>query len=140
MPYEAGEIEVVAYTDGEEVARKSIKTAKAPAQVSLEADRTEIKADGKDLSFITVNIEDENGVFHPLADNLVEFKVSGPATIAAVGNGNAASLEPFRADYRKAFNGKCLLVIKSKKGETGDVDIEAVSEGLKGQTIKIQTK
>lgn len=141
VPYVAGEIEVVAYTNGEEVARKSIKTATAAAaQISLEADRSIISADGEDLSFITVNIEDESGVFHPLADNLVEFKVSGPAIIAAVGNGNAASLEPFRANYRKAFNGKCLLILKSKKGETGAVVVEAVSEGLKGQTIEIQTK
>ena len=140
VPFEAGEIEVVAYNEGKEVARKIIKTANAPAQVSLEADRTEIKADGEDLSFITIDIEDKDGVFHPLADNLVEFKVSGPATIAAVGNGNASSVEPFRANYRKAFNGKCLLIIKSKKDEAGEVVIEAVSEGLKGQTIKIQTK
>ena len=140
VPYEAGEIEIVVYNEGKEVARKSIKTANAPAQVSLEAGRTEINADGEDLSFITVNIEDENGVLNPLADNLVEFKVSGPATIAAVGNGNAASLEPFRADYRKAFNGKCLLIIKSKKGETGQVVIKAFSQGLKGQTIKILIK
>lgn len=140
VPYEAGEIEIVVYNEGKEVARKSIKTANAPAQVSLEADRTEINADGEDLSFIAIDIEDEDGVFHPLADNLVEFKVSGPATIAAVGNGNASSTEPFRADYRKAFNGKCLLIIKSKKGETGEVNIEAVSKGLKGQTIKILIK
>jgi beta-galactosidase len=140
VPFEAGEIEVVAYNDGKEVARKSIKTAGAPAQISLEADRSEITADGEDLSFITIDIEDENGVFHPLADNLVEFKVSGPATIAAVGNGNPSSTEPFRANYRKTFNGKCLLIIKSKKGEAGEIVIEATSEGLLSETITIQTK
>lgn len=140
VPYEAGEIEVVAYTDGKEVARKAIQTAQAPAQIALEADRTEIAADGKDLSFITVKIEDKNGIFHPLADNLVEFKVKGPARIAAVGNGNAASTEPFQANFRKAFNGMCLLVVKSNKGEEGIVTIEATSEGLTPQSITLQTK
>jgi beta-galactosidase len=140
VSFEAGEIEVVAYNDGKEVTRKSIKTAKKAAQISLLPDRNEINADGEDLSFITVKIEDKHGNFHPLADNLVNFKITGPATIAAVDNGNAASIEPFQANYRKAFNGLCLLVIKSKKGQTGDITIEASSEGLKGQTIKIQTK
>lgn len=140
VTYEAGEIEAVAYIKGKEVARKLIKTAQKPAQISLIPDRNEIHADGEDLSFITIKIEDENGTFVPLADNLVNFKVTGPASIAAVGNGDATSTEPFQASYRKAFNGLCLLVIKSKKGEKGEITIEASSEGLKGKAIKIQTK
>jgi len=140
VPFEAGEIEIVGYIKGKEVARKSIKTASKPAQISLIPDRKEINADGDDLSFITVKIEDENGNFHPLADNLISFNIKGPATIAAVGNGNSISTEPFQASFRKAFNGLCLLVIKSKKGAKGEIIIEANSEGLQGQTIKIQTK
>ena len=140
VPFEAGEIEIVGYNQGKEVARKIIKTASKPAQISMDADRNEINADGEDLSFITVKIEDEKGNFHPLANNLVNFKITGPATIAAVGNGDATSTEPFQANYRKAFNGLCLLVIKSKKGEKGEIIIEANSAGLQGQTIKIQTK
>uniref|UniRef100_UPI00404B2D6B glycoside hydrolase family 2 TIM barrel-domain containing protein n=2 Tax=Flavobacteriaceae TaxID=49546 RepID=UPI00404B2D6B len=140
VPFEAGEIEIVGYNKGKEVARKVIKTASKPAQISMIPDRTEITADGEDLSFITVKIEDEKGIFHPLANNLVNFKITGPATIAAVGNGDATSTEPFQASYRKAFNGLCLLVLKSKKGEKGEVIIEATSENIKGQIIKIQTK
>jgi beta-galactosidase len=67
------------------------------------------------------------------------FKVTGPATIAAVDNGNAASIEPFQASYRKAFNGLCLLVIKSNKGEKGEVTIEATSAGLQSKTIIIKS-
>ncbi len=137
VPYEKGKVEVVAYTEGKEVARKAIQTASSPAQIRLDADRTKIDADGQDLSFITVKIEDENGNFHPLANNLVEFKVTGPASIAAVGNGNAASTEPFQANYRKAFNGLCLLVVKSKKDEVGEVIIEATSDGLRSEKLTI---
>lgn len=139
VPFEVGEIEVVAYNEGKEVARKSIKTAKEPSQISLEADRETINADGEDLSFITVKIEDENGTFHPLANNLIAFKISGPATIAAVGNGNATSTEPFQANYRKAFNGLCLLVLKSRKGEKGEITIEATSEGLVSKTLTLKS-
>ena len=137
VPYEAGELEVVAYKDGQEVARKSIKTAKVPYKIELIADRDVIKADGEDLSFITVKIEDENSVFCPLADNKIDFKVTGPAVIAAVGNGNAASTEPFQANYRKAFNGLCLLVVKSKKGISGEIKIEVSSESLKSKQITL---
>jgi beta-galactosidase len=96
-----------------------------------------ISADGEDLSFVTVRIEDANGNLCPLADNLVTFSVTGPAVIAAVDNGNAASLEPFQANYRKAFNGLCLLVIKSKMGEKGQITVQATAEGLTTAVVKV---
>jgi beta-galactosidase len=140
VPYEKGEIKIVAYKNGKEAATKTIKTAKNPNQIKLIPDRKVISADGDDLSFVTVRIEDEDGNFCPLADNGVDFKISGPATIAAVDNGNAASTEPFQANYRKAFNGLCLLVIKSKKGAAGEVKIEASSPGLKTSVITVVAK
>ena len=103
-------------------------------------DRKLISADGDDLSFVTVKVEDEDGHFCPLADNKINFKITGPATIAAVDNGNAASTESFQANYRKTFNGLCLLIIKSKKGEPGEVKIEASSPGLKTSVVTVVTK
>lgn len=119
---------------------KTISTAKNPNQVKLIPDRKVISADGDDLSFVTVRIEDKDGAFCPLADNKVDFKTIGPASRAAVDNGNAASTEPFQANYRKAFNGLCLLVIKSKKGVAGEVKLEASSPGLKASVIAVVTK
>jgi beta-galactosidase len=140
VTYEKGEIKVVAYKNGKEAATKTIRTAKNPYQIKLMPDRNNIKADGEDLCFVTVKIEDEAGIFCPFADNKIDFKITGPATIAAVDNGNAASIEPFQANYRKAFNGLCLLVIKSKKGQKGEVKIEASSPGLKTSVITLSTK
>ncbi|MFH4967737.1 glycoside hydrolase family 2 TIM barrel-domain containing protein [Gaetbulibacter sp. M240] len=139
VPFAPGELKVVAYKNDEIVAQDIVKTSKAPQKISLIADRNTIKADGEDLSFITVKIEDEDSNFCPLADNKVYFKISGPATIAAVGNGNAASTEPFQADFRKTFNGLCLLIIKSEKGTPGDITIEAISPGLKSSILNIKT-
>jgi beta-galactosidase len=138
--YEPGELTVVAYKDGRVAAEKTIVTAGEPSQIQLIPDRKIIQADGYDLSFITVRIEDDNGNFCPKADNLVHFKVEGPGTIAAVGNGNAATIEPFQANYRKAFNGLCMLIIKSEQGASGEVKIEASSEKLKGATVAVLTK
>lgn len=139
VDYEPGELKVVAYKNGEAVAEKKIVTAGKPAQLELIPDRTDITADGSDLSFVTVRIEDNDGNFCPEADNLVEFEINGPGMIAAVGNGNAASIEPYQAHYRKAFNGLCMLIIKSKKGETGEISIKATSSNLQEAITTINT-
>jgi beta-galactosidase len=135
VPYAPGSLRVVGYKDGKQASVHEIKTAGAPARVSLQADRSRIRADGDDLSFITVRVEDKDGNICPLADNLVKFALAGPGEIAAVDNGNAATTEPFQADFRKAFNGLALLVVRSKVGQAGSVRITASSDGLaSGQT------
>jgi len=68
----------------------------------------------------------------PFVDNKIGFEVTGPATIVAVGNGDATSTESFQANHRKAFNGLCLLIIKSKKDEKGKVI------NLKSDAISVQ--
>jgi len=140
VQYEPGELKVVAYKNGEVVVEKKIVTAGKPHHLELTPDRTEIDADGSDLSFITVKVVDKDGNFCPLADNLVNFNIEGPATIAAVGNGNAATTEPFQANYRKAFNGLCMLIIKSKRNELGGIEIIASSEHLISDTTTINSK
>jgi beta-galactosidase len=140
VPYETGEIKVIAYNKGKEAASKTIKSAKAAHGIELIHDRKVIRADGVDLCFVTVKIVDEQSNFCPLANNKIEFRISGPASIAAVDNGNAASTEPFQANSRMAFNGLCLLVLKSKKGTAGEVKIEALSTGLKPVAFTVETK
>ncbi|WP_282135418.1 beta-galactosidase GalB [Seonamhaeicola maritimus] len=139
VPYQPGSIKVVAYKDGKEVAIKEIKTAGKPSKIKLEADRSEISADGKDLSFITISVLDENGNICPKADNLINFKIEGAGTLAAVGNGDQTSLASFRAPERKAFSGKCLLIVKSDES-AGAISITASSAGLTQETISILTK
>jgi beta-galactosidase len=139
VPYQKGSIKVVGYIDGKEVTSKEIKTAEAPAKVKLIADRSEINADGVDLSFITVRIEDSNGNLVPNSENLVNFKVEGAGVLEAVGNGNQASLESFKANHIKAFSGMCLAIVKSTEN-SGDIKITATSEGIDSETISISSK
>jgi beta-galactosidase len=130
VPYAPGTLKAVAYTAGRPVASAEVKTAGAPSGVVLAPDRGTIRADGEDLSFVTVRIEDASGNLVPGADNLVEFSVEGAGRIAAVDNGNAASLEPFQADQRRAFSGLALLIVRSKRGERGEIRVTAKSDGL----------
>jgi beta-galactosidase len=128
--YEPGELKVVAYKGGKSIGERVCRTAGSPAAIRLTPDRKELAATGEDLCYILVEAYDSKGTLCPLADNLVRFKVDGPAEIAGVGNGNPMSLEPFQADYRKLFYGKAMLILRTKQGQGGAVHVVAESEGL----------
>ncbi len=130
VPYKAGELKVVSYKDGKAVAEKVIRTAGKPAMIRLTPDRTIISADGLDLSYVTVEVLDKKGNLCPTADNRIDFFVNGKGNIKAVGNGNASTTASFQDPFRKAFSGKCMLIIVAGKSE-GVIDIEASSSGLK---------
>lgn len=137
--YQPGELNVVAYKGGVEWAKDVVKTTGEATKVDLSADREKIKADGLDLSFITVQISDENGLLVPRSHNEVKFSIEGPGEIVAVGNGNPVSHESFQAMQRKAFNGLCLVIVKSVKGETGTIRVSATSDGLSGQVVEVES-
>jgi beta-galactosidase len=139
VPYQPGTLKAVAYQGGKQVAADEVRTAGAPAKVKLVPDRTAILSDGDDLSFVTVRVEDKDGNLVPGAANLVRFKVTGAGSIAAVDNGSPASVEPFHADYRKAFSGLALVIVRSKP-EPGKITLEASSDGLAPATAEITAR
>ena len=104
------------------------------------ADRSVLEADGDDLSFVTVRIEDQQGHLCPLADNMVSFQVWGAGKLAAVDNGNPATVEPFHANYRKAFNGLALLIVRSNPREAGQIQVVATGAGLAPARLAIETQ
>jgi beta-galactosidase len=134
VPYETGTLRAVAYRDGKQVAADEVRTAGPPARIRLIPDRSRIAGDGDDLSFITVRIEDRNGVLCPEADNQVQFRITGAGRIEAVDNGNAASVEPFHADRRTAFKGLALVIVRGLN-TAGQIRVIATSAGLaQGET------
>jgi len=139
VPYQPGTLKAVAYRGGKQVAVDEVRTALPPAKIRLVADRAVITADGDDLSFVTVRIEDRNGVLAPMADNLVHFAVTGAGKIEAVDNGNAATEEPFHADHRKAFNGLALVIVRAQ-GEPGKIRVVATGAGLAQGETEITTE
>lgn len=129
VTFEPGTVKAVSRKDGKVMAEQEIHTAGEPAQVRLTPDRTVIHADGRDLSFVTVEILDKEGNLCPNADNEVTFDVQGDGFIAGVDNGSPISLERFKANHRKAFYGKCLVVIQNN-GKPGDIRLTATADGL----------
>lgn len=139
VKYEPGSVKVVARKDGKVIGEKEIRTAGKPSKIRLIPDRNTLKADGKDLSFVTVEIVDAEGNICPVSDNLVNFEVKGNLFIAGVDNGSQTSMERFKGHKRKAFNGKCLVVLQND-GKTGSASLKAMSEGLEDATVEILSK
>lgn len=137
--YRPGKLTAVAKDEnGQEIARDVVKTANEAKAIDLSADRQVIEADGYDLSYITVDIVDENGTLVPDASNLVNFEVSGNGVIVGVDNGNAASVERYKDNKREAFNGKALVIVQSTKN-AGSFTLTATSNGLSTDTINVYT-
>lgn len=135
--YEPGTVKAVSRKDGKEVLVREIHTAGVPARIRLTADRDTLCADGRDLAFVTVKVLDRDGNLCPEAENLVHFEVGGQVLIAGVDNGSPFSMERFKDTKRKAFFGKCLVVLQSN-GKAGHATLKAVSEGLDGAELKIK--
>ena len=137
VKYSPGELKVVAYKNGRPWAEDVRRTAGAAAALKLEVDRPSICADGADLSFVTVKVVDAHGDVVPDASHPVKFSVSGPADIAGVDNGDAASLLPVQADKMKAFSGQCLVILRSRPGLGGMIALTATADGLPPATAQI---
>jgi beta-galactosidase len=138
--YEPGELRVVVRKNGALWAEDRMETTGEAAVIGLEADRHVIDADGYDLSFVTVSINDALGRLVPTANHQIRFSIDGPGEIIAVGNGNANSHESFQAHQRKAYNGLCLVVIRSEKGTPGEIVLSASEPKLQDAVLRINSQ
>jgi beta-galactosidase len=137
VAYAPGTLRAVARKNGRAWAAAEVKTAGAPERIALVPDRVAIHADGTDLSFVTVTVQDSAGLAVPTAEHLVHFQLAGDARIAGVDNGDQISHEPFQADHVRLFNGKALVIIQA--GRTpGTVTLTATAEGLEPATVRLE--
>lgn len=137
VKYEPGTLKVVAFdNNGKAVAEEQITTAGKPYKIILTPDRKEIKADGKDLSFVTVSVVDKNGVPCPTASNQLNFEVKGAGTFKAVCNGDATSLESFVKPTMKLFSGKLVVIVQADKNG-GPIQLNVNGKLLKSEPLKI---
>jgi beta-galactosidase len=135
--YQPGELKVIAYKNGIKWAEDVMRTTEKASQLTGTADRPAVHANGTDLIFITVRIEDKNKLLVPRSNNQLNFSIEGPGKIVATDNGDAASHELFQAKSKKAFNGMCLVIVAAEKGATGSFTVKAESKGLKAAAVKV---
>ena len=136
VPFEPGILKAVSRSGEEVVLEKELVTAGNPSVLKASADRSKLTADGYDLSFITIEVYDDNGNPVPNAGNSITFTINGDASIAGVDNGNPVSHEPMKGASVKAFNGKCLVVVQAGE-KTGKATLTASSEGLQDVSVEL---
>ena len=115
LPYQPGILKAVGVEDGKESETMQLETVGDPASIKLSADRTTLHADGQDLSFIQVDVLDKQGRLQPNADELISFTLTGPGTIAGLGNALLKSTEPFQGTTCHVYHGRALIVLRGSK-------------------------
>lgn len=138
VPYAPGTLMAVGYKQGQKTTHTIQTTGQAEA-IRLSADRSEIFANGQDLCYVTVELIDKNGLRDVNADNLVRFSLKGNGSIVGVGNANPISLESYTDSQRKAWRGRCLVILKAGQ-DPASIELTASVEGLQDKTIQIKTK
>lgn len=139
VKYEPGTLKAVARKDGHTVLMREIRTAGQAVSIRMTPDRSTIKADGKDLSFVTVELLDKDGNPCPLADQMVKFSLSGDGLIAGTDNGNANDHNSLKKPERNLFSGKCLVIVQATD-KPGVLTLKASVAGLPEKTIQITKK
>jgi beta-galactosidase len=139
LAFTPGTLRAVARKRGRVVATEEVKTAGQPARIALTPDRSGLRADGRDLAFVTVTVLDSAGVAVPTAEPLVRVRVQGNARVAAVDNGDQISHAPFQADSVHLFSGKALVIVRAGK-KTGTAVLIAEAEGLEPDSVRIDLR
>ena len=127
------------YNGGKLVAREITETTGKPTQLSLKSDVGTLKADGVDVAIINIAIKDAKGRVVPTADDRVEFLIEGPGKIIGTGNGDPSCHDPEKANWRKAFNGYCQVLVQSDK-IAGKICLKAISGSLKGAEVVLNVE
>ena len=137
VKYAPGTLEARASKGGRVVLTEKRETAGPAAKVVAVADRSNIASDGQDLAVINVSIVDAQGRPVPTADNKVTFAVNGPGRVIGVGNGDPSCHEPDKASERSAFNGLCMAIVQTKRGEAGPIAVTVAGAGLETATVAV---
>lgn len=129
VPFSPGTLTAVASAGGHEVARDTVSTAGAPRRLTLTPDKQVLAADGASLSYVAATLTDARGTVVPHADNLIQFSVSGPATLTATDNGRQENAYGYTVPSMPAFNGRALAVVGATR-EPGTIRVTAAVKGL----------
>ena len=139
VPYATGTIKAVGVENEKEMESTTLKTSDDAANIKLTPDRNQIVADGQDLSFVTIEIKDKDGIIQPNAANLLHFEIDGPGVIAGVANADMKDTDQYVGNTRKAWHGRAMIVIRSTRN-TGNINLKVTSADLQEAEIKIESK
>ncbi len=139
VPYESGELKVTALSGGKTVMEKTVRTAGKPHHIELETSANLLKADGKDLAYVTATVVDDQGTPCPEDSSLLSFKVSGAGSFRAAANGDPTCLDLFHVPKMHAFSGRLSILVQAGT-RPGKAVLEVSGEGLEKGIIAIKVK
>lgn len=139
VPYHSGELRAVGLADGKVVASTILRTAGNPEKIRLTADRSVIRANRNDLSYVKVEVLDRNGDVVPTATMPIHFTVSGAGELAATGSGAPNDASSFHLPVRKTYEGRCLAILRPQGGP-GKITLTAEADGLKSAMLVVKSK
>ena len=146
VKYQPGELKVITKKNGKVWAQDIVKTTSKPTALTVTPEHKEIIGDGRDLSYVTIAVCDDKGQLVPRSNNKLSFKVSGPADIVGICNGDATDFTTMSNPYKKtvmtlpAYNGLAQVILRSKRGAKGKVTLQVISPGLKGGATTVNVK
>ena len=138
VPFATGTLEAKASKGGTVVATDVVKTAGAPAKLVLSPDRASIAADGRDLAYVEVDIDDAQGVVAPKANNTLAVAVTGPGTLVGLDAGDSTNHDSYKGTAHAAFSGKLMAIIQSTTAP-GTVTVTASASGLTSGSTTVMT-
>ncbi len=140
VTYAPGEVRVDTWKDGKPWASARVETVGAAARLSLAADRAAIAGDGRDLSFVTLQVQDAQGRMVPAAKQQIDFTIEGPGEIVATDNGDPTDMTAFPSHRRAAFNGLALAIVRALPGRSGKILVRARAEGLEPAEVVLTAR
>lgn len=137
VPYTAGEIRAVAYDEEGSVIAVDVRHSFGEAaRICLKPEKEVLSADGEDLLFVEISVEDEQG--HPVenANSRVQVEVQGAGALVGMDNGDSTDRDEYKTGSRRLFGGKLLTVVKAGT-HPGTVKIRVSSSGLPDAVIEL---
>lgn len=140
LPYRKGELRALAYDEfGNIIAEDIQKSFSDAAKIVLEPDRYEMLADGQDMIFIEISMQDNEGNPVHNANNRVYVNVTGAARLVGLDNGDSTDYESYKGSSKRLFSGKLLAMIAAKT-TPGQIQVEVTSEGLPAAHMTLTAK
>jgi len=140
VPFEAGELKVVGYNNGQKADEYVLNTTDSKVfKMDISSTKTSLKADGEDVSVITVKLLDASGNLITDKDQKVDFNLTGPAKNIGVDNGWEMNVQSHQSNSIITHQGKAIIIVQSTN-EAGEISITANAGAIQSNVISIEAQ
>ncbi|SME90681.1 beta-galactosidase [Paenibacillus barengoltzii] len=140
IPYQPGEIKAIAYNEqGEIIATDVQRSFKDAARIKLKSDKSWLLANGTDLAFIEISMEDEEANPVQNANNRVTVEVTGAGRFIGLDNGDSTDYDPYKGTSRRLFSGKAMAIVAANP-TPGTIVVKVSSKGMESQSISLESR